>query len=592
MARESTVDALLRLRKLSMLQQHYKHFVPFLEDVMELLGFHVSEIQEDIAEFVAYGPHYIMVQAQRGQAKTTIAAAYCVWCLIHDPKFRVFILSAGGGQATDIAVLVIRIITNMPELECMCPDTTNGDRSSVEHFDVHYTLKGVDKSPSVKCLGITANLQGNRADLILADDIESKKNSLTATMRAQLMELTLDFTSICSTGRIIWLGTPQSQESIYNSLPGRGVTVRVWPGRYPTAAQRDQYGDSLAPMLQRRISNDPTLTQQGGMLGDQGKPIEKEGTGWLDELNLQTKERDQGASWFQLQHMLNTRLVDALRFPLKPEQLVVMPVGTQMPLNIVRGFSNQNLRDFTSAGWGFKMRTPHDLSQETAEFQGVVSYVDPAGGGVNGDETAYATVAFLNGNVFALDVGGIPGGYDGPKLTELAERLARWKPHTVIIEKNMGFGAFREVFAPILQEHHKCAIEDDLVTGQKEKRIIGTLEPVMGRGALIISEGVVEQDAKDCSRYAPKDRLTYSLFHQMAKVTPERGSLVHDDRLDALEGAVRYWQKYIAINQDTALAAQRAREYAKSIEDPLGHNRYGSGPSSARKGSMFRKYQR
>lgn len=170
MAQESSAAALLRLRKLQAVQKHYSEFLPFLEAVMELLGFRCSEIQRDIAQFIAYGPHYLMVKAQRGQAKTTIAAAYAVWCLIHDPKFRVFIVSAGGGQASDIAILIIRIIMNMDELECMRPDTNNGDRSSVEHFDVHYNLKGVDKSPSVKCLGITANLQGNRADLILADD--------------------------------------------------------------------------------------------------------------------------------------------------------------------------------------------------------------------------------------------------------------------------------------------------------------------------------------------------------------------------------------------------------------------------------------
>lgn len=86
--------------------------------------------------------------------------------MIHNPKFRILIVLAGGSQASDISTLIIRIIMNMDELECLRPDLRNGDRSSVEHFDVHYTLKGVDKSPSVKCLGITANLQGNRADLI------------------------------------------------------------------------------------------------------------------------------------------------------------------------------------------------------------------------------------------------------------------------------------------------------------------------------------------------------------------------------------------------------------------------------------------
>ena len=170
MARESSSEALVRWQKLHLLQDFYSEFLPFLHDVMALLGFSVSEIQEDIAKFIAYGPHYLMVKAQRGQAKTSIAAAYAVWCIIHNPKFRILIVSAGGSQASDISTLIIRIIMHMDELECLRPDTRNGDRSSVEHFDVHYTFDPVRKSPTIKCLGITANLQGNRADLILADD--------------------------------------------------------------------------------------------------------------------------------------------------------------------------------------------------------------------------------------------------------------------------------------------------------------------------------------------------------------------------------------------------------------------------------------
>src|SRR5574337_697407 len=425
MARESSAEALVRWKKLHLLQDHYSEFLPFLHDGMALLGFNVSEIQEDIAKFIAYGPHYLMVKAQRGQAKTSIAALYCVWCLIHNPKFRILIVSAGGSQASDISTLVIRIIMNMDELECMRPDLRNGDRSSVEHFDVHYTLKGVDKSPSVKCLGITANLQGNRADLILADDVESAKNSATATMRAQLLHLTLDFTSICSTGRIIWLGTPQSQESIYMTLPGRGVTVRVWPGRYPTQAQLENYGDELAPLLKRRMQQDPSLMFGGGLTGDQGKPIEKEGTGWLDEANLQQKELDQGESWFQLQHMLNTKLADALRFPIKLERVVVLDIQDKAPVTIERSPNPADVQDFHVHGFGFKLRRTITVSPEQASLLQIVAYVDPAGGGVNADETAYAVTAFLNGNVFLLEVGGGPGGYDKDNHRALAERLAK-----------------------------------------------------------------------------------------------------------------------------------------------------------------------
>lgn len=590
MARETSESAVLRWKKLEVIQSHWSEFVPFLEDVMELLGFSTSEIQEDIAMYIAYGPQYLMVQAQRGQAKTTIAAAYAVWSLIHQPRFRVLILSAGGTQASEIATLIIRIIMTMDELECMRPDANNGDRSSVDHFDVHYSLKGVDKSPSVACIGITGNLQGKRADILIADDVESTKNSLTAIMRAQLLALTLDFTSICSTGRIIWLGTPQTMESIYNTLPGRGVHVRIWPGRYPTPAQLENYGEHLAPLIFKRIERNPGLCFGGGVLADQGQPIEKAGTGWLDEDNLQKKERDQGASYFQLQHMLNTRLVDALRYPLKLAQAIVMACQGRMPLSVVRGYTAASLKDFHVHGHAFKVQSPHEISPETANFQGIVAYIDPAGGGINGDETAYAITGFLNGSVYLLDIGGLPGGYALSTLKELAVRLARWKPNRVIIEKNMGYGAFREVFVPVLNVEHKCAIDDDLVTGQKEQRIINTLEPVLGRGALVINEECIERDRADCERYAPAKRVQYSLFHQIAKITRERGALVHDDRVDALEGAVRYWQTLLSQNQDDAVKKQREREHLELIKDPLNHRRYD--PPTTRKGGLFAKYRR
>lgn len=587
MARESAQAAVLRWRKLEQVQGLYPTFIPFLEEVMELLGFSTSDIQRDIAAWIEHGPHYLMVQAQRGQAKTTICAAYAVWSLLHDPRHRVLILSAGGSQASDISTLIIRVIMTMDELECLRPDTTNGDRSSVEHFDVHYTLKGVDKSPSVACIGITGNLQGKRADLLIADDIESMKNSLTATMREQLLHLTLDFTSICSTGRIVWLGTPQSMDSIYNTLPGRGVSIRVWPGRYPTHKQLENYGGHLAPLLRRRIELQPQLMHGGGVLGDQGSPVDPT---YLGEEVLQKKELDQGASYFQLQHMLNTKLVDALRYPLKPEQLICMPAQPSMPLEIVRGFGGSTLRDCRVHSLGFKMQTPHSLSQEVAKLQGIIAYVDPAGGGLNADETAYAVTGFLNGNVILLDAGGLPGGYGTEALHELARRLAHWKPTVAVIEKNMGFGAFREVFIPVLQAVHQCAVEDDYVTGQKETRIISTLEPVIGRGSLIINEAVIERDAADCARYGAAVRMQYSLFHQLSKITKERGSLVHDDRLDALEGAVRYWQQYIAQNQSSAVAAQRKREHAEQLKDPLGYGRYAE--PSKKGGSVFNRYRR
>lgn len=581
-AREGVLLAQARWAQLELVQQHYASFVPFLEDVMDELGFSTTEIQKDIGGYIAYGPQYLMVQAQRSQAKTTIAAAFAVWYLMHNPAGRVLIVSAGGDQATDIATLIVRIIMNMDVLQCMRPDKSAGDRTSVEGFDIHHSLKGIDKSASVDCIGIDANLQGRRADLLIPDDIESSKNSATPTQRAKLLHLTKDFTSINQSGRIIWLGTPQTMESIYNSLPARGVVTRIWPGRYPTTAQREHYGASLAPLIASRLQQYPLLATGGGLLGDQGKPVDPE---LLDEETLQKKERDQGTAYFQLQHMLNTAMMDAMRFPLKAERLTVIEAaGGLFPLTVVRGMVQSALKDYSVHEHAFKLAQPHDISRETAKLQQVVAYIDPAGGGANADETAYAVGGFLNGNVYLLAVGGLPGGYDPDRLDALALRLKPFEtigsgPMVVKIEKNMGFGAFRAVFTPILRKHLPTAgIIDDLVSGNKEARIINTLEPVMGRGSLIVTESAVKHDLETSSLYAPQLRLTYSFFYQLAKISMTRNALIHDDRLDAVEGLVRHFTEALALDQKKQIAALAAKAHAEAISDPLGYNRYSTKP--------------
>lgn len=586
--RESAEAQLTRWRKLETLQAAYPHFVPFLEDVMDFLGFNSTDLQRDIAGYLQYGPMYLMVQAQRGQAKSTITAAFAIWCLIHDPKHRVLIISAGGTQANEISTLICRIILTMEELECLKPDPNNGDRTSVEAFDVHYTLKGIDKSPSIACSGVTGNLQGKRADLLIADDVESGKNSRTATMREQIRDIMRDFASICSTGRIVYLGTPQTMESVYNTLPAEGFEIRIWPGRYPTAEQMKNYGNHLAPYLAKILLRNPGVAIGGGVIGDQGMPTDPQ---LFDEAALQKKELAQGPSYFQLQHMLNTRLSDAMRYPLKASNLVVMrSAGDMYPMEVTRGMDASSLKNFKVGSLAFAMSAPHSVSKEVSKLQGKVMYVDPAGGGKNADETGWCVTGFLNGNVYLLGVGGVPGGYSKEVLEKLADIAAYYKPNTVQIEKNMGYGAFREVWIPVLYLKHKCAVEDDMVHGQKELRIINTLEPVLARGALIVDEACVEMDENDLAPYAAAHRMTYSLFHQLTKITRERGSLKHDDRLDALEGAVRYWVKQLTVDQSKAIQSAKEAEHQKWAADPLHKNRYSdSGPS--RSTTMMSKYR-
>ena len=534
------LDAEQRWADLEALQEYYKDFITFLRDVMvDLMGFDCSDIQEDIAAFLAEEDQYKMVQAQRGQAKTTITACYAVWRLIHDPRTRTLIVSAGSDLAVEIANWVIQIIMQMPELECLRPDVNSGDRSSVKAFDVHHVLKGAEKSPSIACIGITSNIQGRRADILIADDIESQKNAQTALQRERLMMLTKDFSSICMNGDIIYLGTPQHIDSVYNSLPGRGFKIRIWPGRYPTPEEMPNYNGMLAPLLLSRIERDPGLQTGGGPLGDRGKPIDPL---LLGEDKLTKKEIDQGPEYFQLQHMLDTKLVDADRYPLKLSNLVFMDVSrTRTPVTVDLFKSKEAM---IQPPIGFPILDPMyqslHHSDEFGDFQGCHMYVDPAGGGANGDELAYAVTKFIAGYIYLVDIGGIPGGYSDRELDFMTNVAETWKPNQIDIEENFGNGAFRQIWTPKLLAKHKCGIGEVWESGQKELRIIDILEPVIASNRLIVDKSLLEKDWNSTQKYSGQKRSLYSLFFQIARITRDRGAMAHDDSLDAIAGSCRY----------------------------------------------------
>lgn len=582
-----------RWAHLGRLQEEYAEFRPFLYDVMtDLMGFECSPLQLDIALYLEFGPTYRMIQAQRGEAKTTITAIYAVWRIIHQPSARILIISAGGDMADQIANWVIQIIENMAELECLRADKSHGDRSSIEAYDVHWQLKGPEKSPSIASLGITSNTQGFRADVLIADDIESSKNSQTETMRERLQHLTKDFSSICSNGDIIYLGTPQSVESVYNGLVSRGFDVRIWPGRYPTIEEQVNYGSFLAPVIIEAMERDPSLRTGGGLLGNRGKPTDPI---MLSEAVLTKKERDQGKAYFQLQHMLDTKLSDADRFPLKADKIIFMRIPEASAPIEVHHIASDAYRVQTPADWPVQDAAYYRAASFGAEFgayAGTNMHVDPAGGGKNGDETAYAVVRFMAGKVYVVAVGAVPGGVTKESMEALTAVAKRYKPHKITVEKNFGNGAFGAIWQPYLLKEHLATIEDVWESGQKELRIIDLIEPVLGSGRLIMDISIIEQEQATLEKYPVQDRPSYSLFYQLARITRSKGCLKHDDRLDALASAIRPWVESLKQDEDKVNLAAKRAAYEKKMQDPLGNGRTMPGKKSAQRSMLSRMYRR
>lgn len=574
MANPADMTVKERWDALELLQETYPNFPEFLYDVITgLMGFECTPNQLDMALYLQNGPLYRMIQAQRGQAKTTVTAAYAVWRQIHDPSTRVLIISSGDTMAQEISNWVIQIMTGMPELECMLPDRSRGDRASVSAYDIHRDLKGPEKSPSVACVGITSNLQGKRADVLIADDIESAKNSMTEIQRERITHLSKDFTSICSKGDIIYLGTPQSIDSIYNGLPGRGFSIRIWPGRYPTEKEEENYGEFLAPSIRAKMEADPSLRTGGGLIGERGKPTDDV---ILGEDVLIKKELDQGAAYFQLQHMLDTRLSDADRYPLKIDQIIFTMLGEDgANISFARNKTDAN-RIYTANDYPVKAHFYRPATLANAEYgsyEGTHMYVDPAGGGQNGDETAYAVTRFLAGKVYVMEVGGVKGGLDVEALNALTKIAKKWQPTQISIEKNYGNGALSNVWQPLLLKEVVCEVEDVWESGQKELRIIDVLEPMIGAGRLIMDERMIEADWKSVQKYPTEKQTSYMLFHQMSRITRDRDSLIHDDRLDALAGSCRHWSERLVEDEEMAAAEVQQRRYDEMMANPLGNGR-------------------
>ncbi|HEY0881946.1 MAG TPA: phage terminase large subunit, partial [Archangium sp.] len=270
-----------------------------------------TRAQYEIAHFLQHGPKRRMVLAFRGIAKTWLTGAYVLWRLKRNPLLQVLVVSASADHANAVTSFILKCIVEVPWLQHLMPDEKKGHKTSTRNFDVNGCKIAVQ--PSVRARGITGQLPGNRADIIVGDDLEVPKNSDTVGKREQLAKGMTEFSSILKPGgEIVLLGTYQSEESIYKDLPAKGYRLFVVPARYPTEEQRKAYGDSLADFIQEEMDSgrvnvgDPTDPQR-----------------FHDE-DLVARELEIGRSAFALQFMLLPTLLSELLYPLRLRDLVVM----------------------------------------------------------------------------------------------------------------------------------------------------------------------------------------------------------------------------------------------------------------------------
>lgn len=541
-------------------------------------------VQMDIASYLQLGPRRLIIEAFRGVGKSWITSAYVCWLLLRNPNLKIMVVSASKERADQFSTFTLRLINEMPMLQHLRPEPHQ--RQSKIAFDVGPAR--ADHSPSVKSVGIFGQLTGSRADIIIADDVEVPNNSETQTMRDKLSERVKEFDAVLKPGGWVkYLGTPQTEESLYNDLPQRGYDVRIWPARIPRDGfLATLYGSRIAPKIVEAVEAKKMLP------GDPVDPLR------FDDQDLMEREASYGRSGFALQFMLDTTLSDRDKYPLKLGDLVITGINPEKaPEKIIWSADPQYvLKELQCVGLnGDRYHRAAALIGDWVDYEGSVMAIDPSGRGK--DETTYAVVKMINGYLYVTEAGGMQGGYDDATMEELAKIAKRNKVNFGIIESNFGDGMFTQLFKPWLNKvGYPLTIEEVRHNQQKEKRIIDTLEPVMNQHRLVICESVVKKDQDSTKHYPPEQALKRQLMYQMSRITKDRGALAYDDRIDALAIAVAYWVEM--MGQDEQAKMDQRQEQLLDAELKSWHGELGMSldvlmmggtPEQAMQAALFRE---
>ncbi|MER9178925.1 phage terminase large subunit [Mesorhizobium sp. M0767] len=536
-----------------------------------------TPLQLDVAWFLQHHPRssevdHLVIMAFRGAAKSWITGAYALWTLLRDPQKKILVASGSVRRSIAFVNWCLNLIGEMPILQHLRPK--HHQRQSSTAFDVGPARP--DQTPSLFAVGITAQIVGFRGDLIVGDDVETNTNSMTPDMREKLADAIKEFDAIIKPGgQIIFLGTPQTESSVYNVLPKRGYVIKIWPARYPNGKQRRMYGDKLATWVAWALDQNPRLS---------GRSTEP--TRFSDE-DLAARELSWGKAGFALQFMLDTSLSDVDKFPLRITDLMVMSLDRRTGPDLLSWGSGDHLalKDVECISFdGDRAYRPASVSETFSKYQRICAFIDPSGRGK--DETTLTISAVLHSTPFVLKQAGWLDGFGPKTLQEIANLLVQFNVSTCRVEEDFGQGMFAALLRPVVQEAWKKknlmgpklpgenrtnteVTSERAAKQQKELRILEVLEPLFQGNRIVMSKEVLADDYKvTMARDGTDLRDRYSLMYQITRLTREKDCLTHDDRVEGLSGVLSMFQEELGL-MPARQAEKAEEERTKALEKRL-----------------------
>jgi hypothetical protein len=470
--------------------------------------------------------------ASRNSGKSTVAQIWMAWLLHRNPLLIVLVVSAGASLAKRIMNAVRRLIDGCPLLAPLRP--TDDCPDSLEAFTVPAALGRLGASTSFASFGITSKITGRRADVLLLDDIESRKDD-TPEAQENLDNLCAEFEHLLNPGaRVVGLGTPQVE----------GISIY---GRWVASGEYELFTARLF------IEHD-----EGGRL-----PVLE--SLWEERwptAELERKRRNMPVREWKLHMLCDLSAAEGDARPIKLRQFVVVPgdpMAATFPTIVKPGGPKlEHLPTFT-ADSDDAWHGPSFVSADTARWVSTIVAIDPASGLAGRDALGLCVLGVtVQGRAVVRCLRGIRAGSATETLEKAAILTASFLPTKIIVEARAD-SLFPSQFATVLARRgYPCLVQPVRSGEAKGVRILDSITvPLADQRVLILDRAITEnEDAGE-------------MVKQLTGITRDARSLRHDDIVDALAWALATAAPLLRVEAEDNLPSLRRQKVEELFNLPL-----------------------
>jgi hypothetical protein len=549
----------------------------------------LGEIEYDIMRWISKGPNEGGSRrrgalAPRGMGKTTFGTiTYTLWRVYRNPNLKIMIVSRTQPTARKILREIRQCLITLTFMKHMAPSKiTEKALDTMERFDV----SGIKptKDPTFMAIGVGGQLEGARADLIMADDVETRTNTKTPQAREDLNDYVREFSNIATFGdrEIIYFGTYHHEDSLYLKLAARGYAFKTWPLLAPHS---DHQILNLSPLV-NTMCEDGRLRRCTELMSWDGQCILDYR---LDDEYVRERVME-GNRNFGMQQMLLTDVGESMKHPLRLEDIIIYAVDRdEAPLTLTYGQAAQGINadnhlttnkiDHITVHHGFgndAFYRPLKQDPNFAKYSGTKAGLDPSQGG---DPFGLSIVGHLNGWLYVKASLALPSVSSPDNMLRIVSLLRQHRADELHVESNNGGEAIARLIEPLLIRFNverggkdengieypdgwHCSVHLIHNTGQKEHRILDALAAPAQMHKFVMDESVVGQP---------------EFQRQWTMLTRQRGALGEDDMIDSLAIAVKPWNYELAIDAERIAERQRQEIYDEQLAEMQGRGKFARG---------------